>query len=122
MMLTSQTPVLGSMEMFVCQNVLALLPIIQSHVHPVTIIHSDGAAYEQVQQLPSFALHETINHSESFINLATGTHTQNIESYWNWVKTKFKRMRVVHEEMLSSYLDKFMWCQQHSQITSTALP
>ena len=105
-----------------CQNALAMLPIIQSHVQPVTIIHSDGAAYEQVQQLPSFALHETINHSVSFINLATKTHIQNIESYWNWVKTKFKRMKVVHEEMLSSYLGKFMWCEQHSQITSTALP
>ena len=31
------------------------------------------------------------------------------ESYWNWVKTKFKRMKGVHENMLPSYLDEFMW-------------
>ena len=35
-------------------------------------------------------------------------HTQNVESYLNRVKGKFKCMKGVHEEMMSSYLDRFM--------------
>ena len=54
-------------------------------------------------------------------NSSTGVHTQNIESYWNRVKTKFKRMKGVHEQMLSSYLDEFMWRERHGRTSSAAL-
>ena len=44
-----------------------------------------------------------------------------IESYWNRVKTKFKRMKGVQDTMLSSYLDEFMWRERHGRTGSTAL-
>ena len=49
-----------------------------------------------------------VNHSLHFVDPATSAHTQHAESYWNRVKTKFKRMKSVHESMLPSYLDEFV--------------
>ena len=92
------------------RTVQTLLPIIQQHVRSGSVVYSDQwAAYNQVQQLPAVSNHETVNHSLHFVDLATGVRTQNIESYWNRVKRKFKRMKGVHESMMSSYLDEFMW-------------
>ena len=56
-----------------------------------------------------------------FVDPATGVHTQNVESYWNRVKGKFKRMKGVHELMLNSYLDEFMWRERHGRRAVTAL-
>ena len=97
-------------------------PIIQQHVRPGTIVWSDmWAAYNRVQHLPPVAQHQTVNHSIEFVNSATGVHTQNIESYWNRVKTKIKRMKGVHDHMMSSYLDEFMWRERHGRTASAAL-
>ncbi len=107
---TSVTPALGYMEIVPERTAATLLPIIQQHVKPGTIVHSDEwASYRRVSSLPAVAQHSTVNHSITFVNPTTGTHTQNVESYWNRVKTKFKRMKGVHEVMLPSYLDEFMW-------------
>ena len=45
----------------------------------------------------------------SVLLVTTGVHTQNIESYWNRVKKRFKSMKGVHSHQLASYLDEFMW-------------
>ena len=99
-----------------------LLPIIQQHVKVGTTVHSDEwAAYNRVQQLPPVAQYGVVNHSLHFVDPATGIHTQNVESYWNRVKGKFKRMKGVHETMLNSYLDEFMWRERHGRTATTAL-
>ena len=91
------------------RNAATLLPIIQQHVAPGTIIHSDEwRTYSQVSTLPNVAAHATVNHSLEFVNSITGVHTENVESYWNRSKIKLKRMRGCHELELSSYLDEFM--------------
>ena len=88
----SYTPALGYMEMVTCLDAMILLPIIKQHLHPGIVIRSDEwAAFKHVQLLPSVSHHSTINHSVTFICLATGLHTWNIKSYWNCVKTNFKR-------------------------------
>ena len=119
---TSQSPALGVMVMVPCRNAATLLPIIQQHVRPGTVVRSDEwAAYRRVQQLPAVSQHGTVNHSIEFVNPSTGVHTQSIESYWNRVKTKFKRMKGVQCTMMSSYLDEFMWRERHGRTDSAAL-
>ena len=96
-----------------------LLPLIQQHVRPGTTVWSDEwRAYRRVQNLPAVGAHQTVNHSINFVDPVTGVHTQNIESYWNRVKTKFKRMKGVHEEMLGSYIDEFMYRERHGTSAS----
>ena len=117
---TSHEPALGVMELVPSRDARTLLPIIQQHVRPGTIIWSDEwRAYRQVQSIPAVAQYQTVNHSVTFVDPTTGVHTQHIESYRNRVKAKFKRMKGVHEEMLSSYMDEFMWRKRHGQTAST---
>ena len=119
---TSTTPALGVMKIVQCRDPATLLPVIQQHVRPGTVVWSDEwAAYQRVQQLPQVSQHGTVNHSVEFINPTTGVHTQHVESYWNRVKTKFKQMKGVQETMLSSYLDEYMWRERHGRTGSTAM-
>lgn len=112
---TSHNPALGYMEVVSARDANTLLPIIQAHVAPGTIIHSDEwRAYHQVASLPSVASHGTVNHSVTFVNPTTGVHTQNIESYWERVKLKLKRMKGCHAHQIPSYLDEFMWRERHA--------
>ena len=107
---SSHTPALGYMELVPDHRAARLLPLIQAHVAPGTIIHSDEwSAYRRVGSLPNVSAHETINHSIEFVDSTTGVHTQNIESYWNRSKVKLKCMRGCHASELPSYLDEFMW-------------
>ena len=109
------------MEIVQKHDAATLLPIIQAHTAAGTIIHSDQwVAYNNVQSLPTVSSHQTVNHSVEFVNSATGTHTQNVESYWNRSKTKIKRMKGYHAEMLPSYLDEFMRRERHGKMASAA--
>lgn len=119
---TSKTPALGVMRIVPSRDAATLLPIIQQHCRNGTIVHSDEwAAYNRVQTLGHVTQHQAVNHSLHFVDPATGVHTQNVESYWNRVKTKFKRMKGVHRQMLESYLDEFMWRERHGCTAATAL-
>ena len=104
------------MEIVNRRDAATLLPIINAHVAAGTIIHSDEwASYRQVSTLANVSGHSVVNHSVTFINPTTGTHTQHIESYWNRSKIKLKRMRGCHADQLPSYLDEFMWRERHGQ-------
>ena len=112
----SHSPALGYMQIVAQRDASTLLPIIQQHVAPDTIIHSDEwRVYSRVPVLPNVASHGTVNHSIEFINSNTGVHTENVESYWNRVKIKLKRMRGCPEMELSGYLDEFMWRERHGK-------
>ena len=57
----SVSPALGVMELVASCDAATLLPIIQRHVHPGTIVWSDmWAAYNNVQHLPPVAQHQTV--------------------------------------------------------------
>ena len=117
----SQQPAMGYMEIVQQRDAPTLLPIIQAHTQAGTTIHSDQwAAYRNVRTLPGIASHQTVNHSLEFVNPVTGTHTQNIESYWNRVKGKLKRMKGCHAHQLPSYLDEFMWRERYGGQTRRA--
>ena len=113
---TSRRPSLGFMQVVQSRDANTLLPIIQAHIHPGTVIYSDSwRAYSNVQSLAGVVQHHTVNHSLHFVDPATGVHTQNTESYWQRVKTKLKRMRGCHKNQFSSYLDEFMWRERYGQ-------
>ena len=102
------------MEIVQRRDAATLLPIIQAHVAPGTVIHSDEwAAYNRVAALPNVGSHSVVNHTYNFVHPTTGTHTQNVESYWNRIKTKLKRMKGCTANQLPSYLDEFMWKERH---------
>ena len=118
---TSHTPALGYMELVNSRSAATLLPLIQAHVSPGTIIHSDEwSAYRRVASLPNVLAHDTVNHSIEFVNPTNGVHTQNVESYWNRIKTKLKRMRGYHATELASYLDEFMWRERYGKTAGEA--
>ena len=88
-----QSPALGFFKVVPQRNAATLLPTIQQHVAPGTVVHTDQwASYNQVDNIPNVAAHATVNHSVQF-GTPSGVHTQNIESYWNRAKMKLKRMR-----------------------------
>ena len=102
------------MEIVATRDAATLLPIINAHVAPGTEVWSDKwSAYNRVGSLPNVSQHRTINHSDNFVDPVTGVHTNHIESYWNRVKHKFKRMKGCSRTMLDGYLDEFMWRERY---------
>ena len=89
------------------RDAATLVPIIQQHVVNGTVWSDEWAVYNNVATLPNVVNHDTVNHSVEFV-APSGVHTQNIESYWDRVKIKLKRMRGRHEHQLASYLE-FMY-------------
>ena len=53
---------------------------------------TNGQHISTIASLPSINSHGVVDHSVEFVNSTTGVHTQNVESYWNRVKIKLKRM------------------------------
>ena len=72
----SQQTEVGYMDIVPQRNATTLLPIIQQHALPGTIIHSDEwSAYRRVQSLPNVVQHGIVNHSVTFVDPVTGVHT-----------------------------------------------
>ena len=118
----SVTPALGYMEIVAQRDAATLLPIIQQHVANGSTVWSDEwAAYNRIASLPNVSNHGIVNHSIEFVNRTTGVHTQNVESYWNRVKIKLKRMRGCHEHQLASYLDEFMYRERFVRTSNQLL-
>ena len=117
----SQSPALGFMQVVPQRTAATLLPLIQQHVAPGTVIHSDQwASYNQVGTLPNVSAHRTVNYSVEFVS-PSGVHTQNVESYWNRSKMKLKRMRVCVAKEVPSYLDEFMWRERFGKTSREAM-
>ena len=109
----SHSPALGYMEIVPRRDAATLLPI-NSHIAPGTEVWSDDwGAYNGVAALSNVSRHRKVNHSANFVDPVTGVHTNHIESYWNRVKTKFRRMKGVQKNMMAGYLDEFMWKERY---------
>ena len=102
------------MELVDRRNAATHLPIIQHHVQPGTVVHSDEwAAYSQISS--TGYTHSTINHSLLFVDPITGTHTQHIESYWSRAKSKIKKIHGTTDNHLPEYLDEYMWRERYGR-------
>ncbi|KAF4530357.1 hypothetical protein B566_EDAN018488, partial [Ephemera danica] len=86
-----------------------LLPIVETEVHRDTTIHSDEwPAYATLGQ--HGFVHESVNHSENFVDPETGANTQRIERMW--VGLKFTILRSMHGttmQLLPRYLAEAWW-------------
>ena len=112
---TSHTPALGYMEMVheECGYIASdnSKPCSPRDDHPL-----GSVAGVQPGGTTSSRLHSSHSeHSLHFVDPATGVHTQHVESYWNRVKVKLKRMKGCHLHQLPGYLDEFMWRERHGK-------
>ena len=57
-----------------------LLPIIQHHVRPSSIVYSDEwSSYRSLNAVRPGLVHDTVNHSVHFVDPASGAHTQGVK-------------------------------------------
>jgi transposase-like protein len=93
----------------------ALLPIIEAHIAPGSIIISDGwKAYQRMNEYIEGADydHRVVNHSQNFVDPTTGAHTNSIEAKWGSLKRVIPR-NTRREEKIQPYLDTEMWRCRH---------
>ena len=91
-----------------------LLPLIQKHVAPGSIIYSDRwKAYAPIQRVLGYR-HFTVNHNKHFKDPSTGVHTNGIESDWQTIKRGIHFPEFgLRESHLQSHLDEFVWKRNH---------
>jgi IS1 family transposase len=53
--------------------------------------------------------HNTVNHSENFVDPITGAHTNSIENVWSHLKQSLRRKYQRRSTHLQSYIDEFLW-------------
>ena len=97
-----------------------ILPVITEHVLPHTTIYTDcWAAYNNLPNIPNMHYtHQTVNHTENFVDPVTGVHTQTIEGFWGNAKDLIKKMHGVKEARLVPYVEEivFRWNHRNDSI------
>jgi hypothetical protein len=89
-----------------------LLPIIADHVTPGSIIHTDlWRGYSRIHQELGL-MHFTVNHSETFVDHTTGTHTNTIEGTWNGLKICIAPRNRTRDG-IETHLAEFQWRRKH---------
>jgi transposase-like protein len=88
-----------------------LLPLIERHVAPGSVVFSDEwAGYRRLQATGLVAHHGTVNHQEEYVNRVTGANTQAIETAWERPKRKIlKNCKGVPADHLPRYLAEAWW-------------
>ena len=61
--------------------------------------------------------HQTVNHSQNFVNPVTGAHTNSVEGYWSCVKRQMRRQGVMNtsDNLFPSYLLESLWRKRFSR-------
>ena len=89
-------------------EMLQLLPIIQHHIRPGSVIYSDEwRAYCRLGGMGY--THKTVNHSQNFVDPITGAHTQQVESMWSSCKRMMRETKTMHSTLFETYLPEYMW-------------
>ena len=85
-----------------------LFGIIQEHVLPGSIIHTDlWKGYQGIDEVIK-GTHLTVNHSKTFKDSKTGVHTNTIEGTWNGIKVNIKpKNRTANE--IGDHIMEFIW-------------
>jgi hypothetical protein len=100
-----------------------LLPLIKRYILPGTKIISDRwAAYNGIPDIdinPPY-IHETVNHTENFVDPITGATTNHIERMWCEAKRRLKMMNGTIDDFLPGHLDEFIWRQARGRTSVEA--
>lgn len=92
-----------------------LLEAIKKKIAPHTTIISDcWKAYACLNE--HGFLHQTVNHSENFVDPSTGAHTQNIERSWRDMKSKVPKYGR-SEDHWDGYLAEFLFVRKFPDFT-----
>ena len=97
------------------RSAATLLPIIQTYIRPGTLIISDE--WRAYCRIPSLGYtHQTVIHSQNFVDPATGAHTNSIEGYWSCVKRQLRKQGVMNtsSKLFPTYLLEAMWRKRFS--------
>ena len=90
------------------RDAATLLPIIQHHIRPGSVIYSDEwRAYCRLGGMGY--THKTVNHSQNFVDPITGAHTQQVESMWSSCKRMMRETKTMHSTLFETYLPEYMW-------------
>ncbi len=84
--------------------------LIQTYIRPgTTVISDEWRAYFDVGI--SGYTHQTVNHSENFIDPVTGAHTQSVEGHWSCTKRMMRKQGVMNtsSNLFPTYLIEFLW-------------
>lgn len=58
--------------------------------------------------------HETVNHSEHFLDPETGVHTNTIEGIWNGIKLQIAP-RNRNKELIENHLLEYIWRKNNKE-------
>ena len=84
-----------------------LIPIIRQHIELGTTIISDcWKPYRCLKQ--QGYRHLTVNHSKTFLNRASGAHTNTIEGVWRWLKHSLPTSGI-KKSRIDAYIKSFQW-------------
>jgi len=102
------TTKLGHIQLVDDRSAQTLLLIIRRFIQPGTSIYSDQwPAYGQLRNMGY--RHMTVNHSQNFVDPATGTCTNSIEAYWSRVKRSIRLHWLSDRDQLPLRIDEFLW-------------
>lgn len=89
-----------------------LFAVIQRHVSPGSIIHTDmWRGYVGLGEVNGYE-HLTVNHSVEFVVPGTSIHTNTIEGTWNGLKMQIKPRNRTQD--IDDHLCEFEWRRRHA--------
>jgi transposase len=83
-----------------------ILPIIQEHVRPDSIVYTDTFRSYNALDVSDFR-HRRINHSKSFVRQKN--HINGIENFWNQAKRHLRRFNGIKKENFYWFLKECEW-------------
>ena len=81
-----------------------------NYIRPgTTVISDEWRAYFDIGI--SGYTHQTVNHSENFVDPATGAHTQSVEGHWSCTKRMMRKQGVMNtsSSLFPTYLLEYLW-------------
>ena len=103
------------------RSAATLIPIIQRYIRPGTLIIPVSDEWRAYSTLSSLGYtHQTVNHSQNFVDPSTGAHFNSVEGYWSCVKRQMRRQGVMNttNELFPTY---WKACGENVSVERTCL-